>query len=993
MKKDFYTSVYVILRRSVLTFLILFLTIHESFAQLDCNNAQNVTAGNVFKGNTNNGKINVSTYNNDPWWQLTGPEMVHKIEWTGGQMTIKLSNKSAALDLILLRSCDNNNFISSGGGNSGTKESSIIVNLEPGTYYIIVDGWQGAKGSYDLSITQVQAVSIYTDVLNRIQRTFILKDSVLYEQKGNTTVQMTKGVASIAASFGYVTNPNTGEGRQDEVLAIKKYGQPKPKVFLNENFDTDYLRQRLFCTQKNLSLYGDLVFDGNTQILTGSDILRCENGHVLSHQNDGQIKLLLGTGSWLDLSQVITVNNITYYIKQSDNTVWMIDGSGPTSIGTNAKLLQDNDNQLIKIDPQGNYQRWSGTVWSSLSPKYIGVSPEMIDEGFWFFMQSKPLLESANIQADQKKGLTFDSNEKLLMEQIPSTGNCDRFLWRTKDLSGGKRLLINKAKGESFPLLIAANGNLTFATEQGEKEWEFKQSDINKYGTNAYQIFGASKALTFNGSVQSENSSSGNKNQTWVFQFNQMVKDYFLALPTKANLEQHYVDNPNVNASASANAIGESYNKFLKGINGVTYFATNTSSDWVLVNHYFVINNVMNAVVTPKASDPKVDPNLVKTLAAMKGQSLILINKNDLNANVPKQFFTTWISKQNASQFRGMAAYAQPKRAILANEELTCKTGIVNRPLDNTFRRFDHGVHEFTHALQELCGWIPIVDANAMCENERGKSSECFCYDTQYWFNSGADGNRYTYPGMRALSTQRANFMKKIFSETNNWMPPVDLRQGGYNPSGSSVILNPTITLTNNNLTAFTAPEGTTSASQSYTIKGGDLSNNIIVTAPADFQVSLDNATFASSLTINSTTAQSSAGQNIFVRFTRPSAGTSSGNISHTSMGASIQNVTVSGTATAIVLGIVKETSPINFEVYPNPTSAEIFIKGKIEALKEINLKVTDLIGRTLIQKKIQPSHFSFTYPVYEISSLPAGVYILKLTVGNYSTSIKIIKS
>lgn len=92
MKKDFYTSVYVNLRRSVFAFLILFLTIQASFAQLDCNNAQNVTVGNVFKGNTNNGKINVSTYNNDPWWQLTGPEMVHKIEWTGGQMTIKLSN-------------------------------------------------------------------------------------------------------------------------------------------------------------------------------------------------------------------------------------------------------------------------------------------------------------------------------------------------------------------------------------------------------------------------------------------------------------------------------------------------------------------------------------------------------------------------------------------------------------------------------------------------------------------------------------------------------------------------------------------------------------------------------------------------------------------------------------------------------------------------------------------------------------------------------------
>jgi hypothetical protein len=965
----------------------LFLILQTSFAQLDCSNAATFEIGKTIKGNTTNGKSNISTYNNDPWWQLTGPEIVHKVEWTGGQMTIKLSNKSAALDLLLLRSCNNNDVIASGGGNSGTKESSIVTNLEAGTYYVIVDGWAGAKGTYDLSITQLQLVSILTDVRNRIQRTFFLRDSVLYEQKGNTAVQMTKGVESIAASFGYVANPNTGAGNQDEVLTIKKYGQAKPKVFLNENFDTDYLRQRLFCTQKNLSMFGDLVFDGETQILTGSDILRCENGQVLSHQNNGQIKLFTGNNSWLDISQIITVNNTTYYIKQSDNTVWMIGGNA--AIGTNAKLLQDNDNQLIKIDPQGNYQRWDGKNWSNLTPKYISVSPEMIDEGFWFFMQSKPLLESTNIQADQKKGLTFDSNEKLTMEQIPATGNCDRFLWRTKDIGGGKRLLINKAKGENFPLLIATTGTLTFSTGQGEKEWTFRQSDVSKYGTNAYQLLGASKALTFNGSVQSENPANGNKNQTWTLQFNQMVKDYFLPLPTRANLQQHYVDNPNVNINTSATEIAASYNKFLKGTNGVTYFATNTSSDWVLVNHYFIINNVMNAVVSPKPADSKVSPNLVKTLDAMKGQSLILISKNDLNANVPKQFFTTWITKQNASQFRGMAAYAHPKRAILANEELTCKTGIVNRPLDNIFRRFDHGVHEFTHALQELCGWIPIVDANAMCENERNRSSECFCFDTQNWFNSNANSN-YTYPGIRAYNTQRADFMKKIFNADNTWMPAVDLRQDGYNPSGSA--LNPAITLTNN-LTAFNATEGTNSASQSYTVKGSDLTNNIVVTAPTDFQVSLDNSAFTNSVTVIAATAQTTAGQTIFVRFNKAVAGTSSGNITHTSTGTTIQNVAVTGTATQIILSTNDELPQLSFEVYPNPTSSEIFVKGSILEMQEVQLVITDVVGKTLIQKTIKPQQSSFVYSIKEVSSLPAGAYYLKLATGNHSKSSKIFKN
>jgi Secretion system C-terminal sorting domain/Bacterial pre-peptidase C-terminal domain len=851
-------------------------------AQLDCTNAALVSIGRTIQGNTTNGRNNVSTYNNDPWWQLTGPEIVHKLEWAGGQVSIKLSNKSAALDLILLRSCNNNDFVASGGGNSGTVESTITRALDAGTYYIVVDGWQLARGTYNLLVTQTETITI-----NGVVRNFSLRDSTLYELTGTTSQVLATGVESFNKYWGYVTNTTTGDGQQQDVLAIKKFGQTKPKVFLNGNFDTDYVKQMLFCQQKTLSLNGDLVFDGNTQILSGCDVLRCENGQILAHQANSQIKLYsnLGTNNWLDIAQIITVNNTTYYIKQSDNTVWAINAAGnqATSIGTGAKLLQDNDNQLIKIDPQGNYQRWNGANWSNLTPKYVGISPEMVDDGFWFFMQSKPLLESTNIQADQKKALTFGTNDVLQMELIPATGNCDRFLWRTKDVGGGKRLLINMAKGENFPLLVSASGALTFATGQGVKEWDIKQSDITKYGTNAYQLTGANaaKTLSFSNTVQTESPSVGNKNQTWVFQFNQMVKDYFLPLPTRANLDLYYLDNPNVNLNTSASAIGAAYNKFLKGTNGVTVFATNTSSDWAIVNYYFTINNMMNAVIKPKPSDVKVDPNLIKTLDAMKGQSLILINKNDLNSAVPTQFFLVGgLSVYDMGRLRGSAGYLASKKWILASEELTNKTGIVNRPLDKTFRRFDHGVHEFTHALQQLCNWIAIIDSNNMCNAERNRSSECFCFDTQNWFNSNAPN--YTYPGLRAYTTQRADFMKKIFSEANTWMPPVDLRLDGYNPSGPASIISSIISLDNSPL--------------------------------------------------------------------------------------------------------------LNFEVYPNPTSSEITIKGNLSEMKEIEVEITDVLGRVVCQKKLQPQQLSFSYSVSELGAKPAGTYFVKLTTGNFSKSSVLYK-
>jgi hypothetical protein len=253
----------------------------------------------------------------------------------------------------------------------------------------------------------------------------------LYEQTGTTAQIFATGVESFSKYWGYATNTTTGDGQQQDVLAIKKYGQAKPKIFLNGNFNTDYVKEMLFCQQKTLTLNGDLVYDGNTQILSGCDVLRCENGQILAHQLNSQIKLY-------------------------------------SNLGTN---------------------------------NYMG-------------------------------------------------------------------------------------------------------------------------------------------------------------------------------------------------------------------------------------------------------------------------------------RLRGSSGYLATKKWILASEELTNKTGIVNRPLDKTFRRFDHGVHEFAHALQQLCNWIAIVDTNNMCNAERNRSSECFCYDTQNWFNSNAPN--YTYPGQRATvwfqsptisSTQRADYMKKIFNEANTWMP------------------------------------------------------------------------------------------------------------------------------------------------------------------------------------------------------------------------------
>ncbi len=768
---------------------IFFFGFFGATAQLDCSGAITLSPGTPYNGTTVGGLKKVSTYNNDPWWQLTGPEKVHILNWPGGKITINLSNKTAALDLILLNACDKNNFNYSGGGNSGKVNSTININLNSGTYYIIVDGWQHAEGNYTLSISL--PITEEQVKINNIVRTFRHENGSIYEIINGNPKLITNNVQSMRKYFGYVSNSITGEGKEDEVISILKTSETKPKLFLNENFNTDYLKQVLNCQQKNLSLFGEFVYDGNQQILSNCDVLRCENGYTLAHQRDGQIKLYQNN-AWLDIKQIITVNNESFYIKLSDNSVWILNQnlSEVKMIGTNAKLLQDNDNQLIKIDLQGNYNRWDGRQWTNLTPKYISVSPEMIDEGFWFFIQAKNLLDKAgNVDIDHKTGLTYDTNGQLKMELIPATGDCDRFLWRTKILTNGKRILVNKAKGENTPLLMGANGTPSFSSENDSNEWTISVADKGNYGTNAYHLIGANstKALIYENRVTSGSPQDGNKSQTWVLQFNQMVKDYFLPMPTKEILNAHFKSNPNINVDKDADVILKDYNKYLKGDFETNFFSTNTGSEWALVNYYLTTNNILNATIKPKPSDPKIDPNTIKSISVLAGINMILINKNDLNYNVPKHYFSITMSGYDVARLRGGGQYGSPRKMILQSEELTCKTGVVNRPLDKYFRRFDHGIHEFTHALQDriMTNWVSIIHANGMCDpwNEQSSGSpECFCWATQDWFNSSLNSN--TYPGLRATSQSNSLLMEKFFNKDNTWQPPKDLRKDGYNPSG-----------------------------------------------------------------------------------------------------------------------------------------------------------------------------------------------------------------
>lgn len=85
-----------------------------------------------------------------------GNEIVHSfIVYDVGNatenVTISLTNLSADLELFLLDACDRSRCLAF-SQEGGTTNEIITANLAPGEYYIVVDGYNGAVGTYDLSV-------------------------------------------------------------------------------------------------------------------------------------------------------------------------------------------------------------------------------------------------------------------------------------------------------------------------------------------------------------------------------------------------------------------------------------------------------------------------------------------------------------------------------------------------------------------------------------------------------------------------------------------------------------------------------------------------------------------------------------------------------------------------------------------------------------------------------------------------------------------------
>ncbi|NBS55090.1 hypothetical protein EBT23_05980, partial [bacterium] len=105
----------------------------------------------------------------------------------------------------------------------------------------------------------------------------------------------------------------------------------------------------------------------------------------------------------------------------------------------------------------------------------------------------------------------------------------------------------------------------------------------------------------------------------------------------------------------------------------------------------------------------------------------------------------------------------------------------------------------------------------------------------------------------------------------------------------------PALSVSTGSLSSLASIEGSAGTSQSYTVTGSNLTGAITVTAPTNFEVSLNNSSFAGTQTI--TPSSGNVSQTVYIRIksTAP-LGSVSGTVTHSGGGATTQNLTVSGT-------------------------------------------------------------------------------------------------
>ena len=122
----------------------------------------------------------------------------------------------------------------------------------------------------------------------------------------------------------------------------------------------------------------------------------------------------------------------------------------------------------------------------------------------------------------------------------------------------------------------------------------------------------------------------------------------------------------------------------------------------------------------------------------------------------------------------------------------------------------------------------------------------------------------------------------------------------------------PTFSISAASLTGLTANEGSASASRVYTVTGTSLTSSLIVTAPTNFEVSLNNSFFSAEVSLTPVFGALS-GVPVYLRIQSGApVGAVSGNVIHAGGGATSQNLSVSGSVASIAPNLTLSSTSLS---------------------------------------------------------------------------------
>lgn len=202
--------------------------------------------------------------------------------------------------------------------------------------------------------------------------------------------------------------------------------------------------------------------------------------------------------------------------------------------------------------------------------------------------------------------------------------------------------------------------------------------------------------------------------------------------------------------------------------------------------------------------------------------------------------------------------------------------------------------------------------------------------------------------------------------------------------AGTILFYNVPIITATGTLTTFNTIQGTPSGFQTFTVSGINLTANLDINAPADFEVSLSSGSgYGSSVSIppNNTIVTSTT---VYVRYNPAVAGTHSGNISCTTTGGSTQYLPVDGVST--FAGINENGNELMFNMFPNPATDYVQIQSNNNSIID-QLQLCDLSGKViLLQKDLGVSKL-----IISLISIPKGIYLLTVNTNTGIHTKKLI--